>query len=233
MARPGGTAPVYSYAELEGLWIRAAEPRLGKTRAYALAPLMAAIAEAESGGNPNAYNPDDNDGTQSSFGLWQVSTGTHAPPSPQWADPAVNAQLAVGTYQGQGLKAWGTYDSGAYRAYLSSKTTPDFRLAGNPTAQGANLAAKISQSGSACAIRFPSVNVPVVPLIYTQTVGGFCLVSKAEMSRLAGAALMVAGIAILLVPIQIFATGKILQIVLPVAKNRATSAVRSLVPGGP
>ena len=39
----GGTGTHYSYAELEGLWINA-----GGSKTYA--PLMAAIADAESGG---------------------------------------------------------------------------------------------------------------------------------------------------------------------------------------
>ena len=55
---------------------------------------MAAIALAESGGNPQALNPNDNGGRQSSYGLWQISTGTHTPPSPNWADPQTNANLA-------------------------------------------------------------------------------------------------------------------------------------------
>ena len=108
----------YTYAQLEGLWINAGGSQ-------SLAPLMAAIAEAESGGNPSAVNAVDNNGTQTSWGLWQVSNGTHSPPAANILDPNVNAQQAVAKYQSQGLGAWGTYTSGAYRAFMSNATTTD------------------------------------------------------------------------------------------------------------
>ena len=90
-----------------------------------LAPIMAAIALAESGGCPTATNPNDNGGTQTSWGLWQISDGTHRQPS-GWDNPQVNAQMAYTKYQTQGLKAWGTYTSGAYKQYIgtSASTSP-------------------------------------------------------------------------------------------------------------
>jgi Lysozyme like domain len=100
-----------SFAQLEGLWLQAGG-------AYQVAPVMAAIALAESGGRPTATNLTDNGGTQSSFGLWQISTGTHNPPNPNWSNPLTNAQLAVTKYNSQGLNAWGTYTSGAYKQTL-------------------------------------------------------------------------------------------------------------------
>ena len=103
----------YSFTQLEQFAAQAGFPT-------ALQPIMAAIALAESGGNPGAVNPNDNGGRQSSFGLWQISTGTHAAPSPAWSNPLVNAQLAYQKYQTQGLSAWGTYTSGAYRQYLNA-----------------------------------------------------------------------------------------------------------------
>jgi len=108
-----------SFAQLEALWQQAGGAQI-------LAPVMAAVALAESSGNPQSVNPNDNGGTQSSFGLWQISDGTHTPPSPDWATPSVNAQLAVAKEQSQGLSAWGTYDSGAYLKYLpaGSAATP-------------------------------------------------------------------------------------------------------------
>ena len=117
--RPGRTAgPTVanlSFSQLEGLWISAGGPKV-------LAPVAAAIALAESSGNPNAINPTDNNGTQTSWGLWQISNGTHAEVSPNWADPLTNARLAVAKWRGAGnsFSPWGTYDSGAYRRYLPS-----------------------------------------------------------------------------------------------------------------
>lgn len=106
-----------SYAELEGYWIAAGGNK-------ALAPLMAAIALAESSGNPDAENPNDNGGTQTSWGLWQISLGNHSEPSPSWNDPLTNAKLAVGKYNSQGLGAWGTYSSGAYKQFMQNGVVP-------------------------------------------------------------------------------------------------------------
>lgn len=111
----------FTYAQLEQLWINAGGPA-------AVAAVAAAVAEAESGGDSQATNPTDNNGTQTSWGLWQISDGTHNQPVPNILDPAVNAQQAVAKYKGEGnsfAPAWGTYDSGAYKAFLSNSTPPD------------------------------------------------------------------------------------------------------------
>jgi Lysozyme like domain len=126
-----------SFAQLEGYWIQAGGEK-------ALAPLMAAIALAESGGNPNSVNPTDNNGTQTSWGLWQISLGNHNEPSPTWNDPLENAKLAVGKWQTQGLWAWGTYTSGAYKQFLpsgSSVPSPDLPPAPNGATEGGQGAA--------------------------------------------------------------------------------------------
>lgn len=108
----------YTYSQLEELWIKAGGPK-------AVAPLMAAIALAESGGNPAANNYTDNGGRQTSWGLWQVSAGTHQWPGPADPnDPMANAKYAVAKYQSQGLSAWGTYDSGAYRQFYRGNVPP-------------------------------------------------------------------------------------------------------------
>ena len=85
---------------------------------------MAAIAQAESGGNPLAVNLTDNGGRQTSWGLWQISDGTHNEPVPNILDPNVNATQAVAKLKSQGLTAWGTYDSGAYLRYLDPSIPP-------------------------------------------------------------------------------------------------------------
>jgi hypothetical protein len=111
-----------TFSQLEALWkqtVPASDPY------QKLAPVMAAIALAESSGNPGAINPNDNNGTQSSYGLWQISNGTHSPPAPNWANPAENAKLAYGKLTSQGLKAWGTWVSGAYKTFLTANNAPD------------------------------------------------------------------------------------------------------------
>jgi hypothetical protein len=89
--------------------------------------VMAAIAMAESGGDPMAHNviPPDN-----SYGLWQVNMigSMGAARRKQFGivsndalyNPAVNARAAAVILKEQGLSAWSTYTSGAYKKYLNS-----------------------------------------------------------------------------------------------------------------
>lgn len=120
----------YSYGQLEGFWDSAGGKR-------SLAPVMAAIALAESGGDPNAKNPNDNGGKQTSWGLWQVSNGTHIPPIGNWNDPLANAGEAVKIEKNQGLRAWGTFDSGKYKQFLKGGVPPS--QAPNPPAQTSSI----------------------------------------------------------------------------------------------
>lgn len=106
-----------TYGQLEQTWIQAGGNR-------GLAPLMAAIALAESSGDPEATNPTDNNGTQTSWGLWQISDGTHNMPSADILTPLGNARAAVAKYRTQGLSAWGTYDSGAYKVFYRGSVPP-------------------------------------------------------------------------------------------------------------
>jgi Lysozyme like domain len=172
---------VYSYAELERLWISAGGSK-------ALAPLAAAIAEAESGGNSDALDPNDNGGLQSSFGLWQISNGTHQPPSAQWSNPAVNAQLAVAKYKGAGnsFKPWGTFTSGAYKAFLSSSTTPAASVPGSPTAT--TTSASTNTSSATCAWQIGWGGIPGTSWLNdifgsggNVGSGAVCVLSKTEM----------------------------------------------------
>lgn len=93
---------------LSQLWINAGgSPQLANT--------MAAIAMAESGGNPNAQNP------SGASGLWQILMPANAGyVHGNVFDPFVNAQAAVAIEKAQGLNAWTTYTSGAYRQFLGS-----------------------------------------------------------------------------------------------------------------
>ena len=103
----------YSYAQLEGLWIQAGGPK-------SLAPVMAAIAEAESRGNSQAQNP------SGATGLWQI-LGNPFPGNAY--DPLTNARMAVRKeHDAHGWSPWVTYTSGAYRKYLSQggRTQPGF-----------------------------------------------------------------------------------------------------------
>ena len=69
---------------------------------------MVAICEAESGGNPYAYNP------SGCYGLFQIN-GYGAV-----YNPAQNIADAYQKYLSQGLNAWTTYSDGAYLQYLDN-----------------------------------------------------------------------------------------------------------------
>jgi Lysozyme like domain len=180
-----------SYAQLEGLWLVTAKGTTYGTQAWAA--LMAAIAEAESGGNPDETNPNDNNGKQTSWGLWQISLGNHNAPSPNWADPATNAQLALAKLQSQGLDAWGTYTSGAYKAYVSSSTTPDTSIPANAAALTAETAAA---SSSDCL--YGLGGIPGTSWITDLTgsggnIGNVCIITRSEARGWIGAGLMALG----------------------------------------
>lgn len=85
-----------------------------------------AVALAESGGNPQAYNPETKAGAPQgygSFGLWQIYLKSH----PEFAgsnlfDPQTNASAAFSVYRGAGgsFGPWSTFKSGAYLAHADA-----------------------------------------------------------------------------------------------------------------
>lgn len=93
----------------------------------------AAIAMAESGGDPNAYNPEPQDvpgkydrvsadDGLGSYGLWQIYAAAHPEFNGQdLTDPDTNAGAAFQTYtNSSGFRAWSTFKSGAYQKYLQA-----------------------------------------------------------------------------------------------------------------
>lgn len=188
----------YTFAQLEGLWIN-------NGGSASLAPLMAAIALAESSGNPNAENKTDNGGRQTSWGLWQLSDGTHNQPVPNILDPNVNAAQAVKKYKSQGLTAWGTYTSGAYRHYMQSGVSPDTTSvpAGSSTGSSSNAvqAGVTSDIGGAIgkglADAFSAIFAPFINMLIWGT------------ETLLGLGLIVAGILIMVGQSQKSASGPV------------------------
>jgi hypothetical protein len=144
----GQRGTLYTYSQLEGLWINAGG-------AKGLAAVAAAIAEAESGGCSASVNPTDNGGTQTSWGLWQISNGTHAQPVQGILDPSTNAQAAVAKYKANGWQPWGTYTSGAYKAFLNGRTTPDLN-APAPVGTDVGEAGPAGSITSVCLLGFTS-----------------------------------------------------------------------------
>lgn len=117
------TTPL-SPAQLQALWVEAGGPR-------AAAPLMAAIAIAESGGRPWALNNTPATGDYST-GLWQINyygnllgprTARYGPPASLYGYTRVaalrNARAAVNLYAGgRGLSNW--EGDAAYKAYTDA-----------------------------------------------------------------------------------------------------------------
>jgi len=85
-----------------------------------------AVALAESGGDPNAYNPETAAGApegKGSYGLWQIYLNAH----PEYEgvnlyDPQTNANAAFAIYRASGntFRAWSTFKNGAYVAQLEA-----------------------------------------------------------------------------------------------------------------
>jgi hypothetical protein len=103
----------YSYAQLEQIWLANGGPRVA-------APIAAAIAMAESGGNPQATDDDSNGSVDR--GLWQINS-VHGAQSTY--DVNANAKAAIDISSGgRDWSPWTTYTSGAYLQYLQTGTVP-------------------------------------------------------------------------------------------------------------
>jgi lysozyme-like protein len=84
------------------------------------------IALAESGGNPQAYNPERAANTPvgyGSFGLWQIYLKAHPEFKGQnLFDPQLNASAAFAVYSsaGNSFRPWSTFGNGAYLAHVDT-----------------------------------------------------------------------------------------------------------------
>jgi len=106
-------AQQYNIGQLEQLWITAAQD-LGDSNAVQWAPTAAAIAYAESRGDPLAKNP------SGATGLWQI-LGNPSGFNGNLDTPSDNATAAVLKWEqaGNSFTPWTTFTSGAYKSYLS------------------------------------------------------------------------------------------------------------------
>lgn len=108
-----------------------------------------AIAIAESGGNPKAYNPELAAGTKSgsgSRGLWQIY-GTAHPQynNPTVFDPQANANAAYQVYREAGNKftPWTTWTKGVASQIIP--TLPKFQIDSSPAARSQTTTKAVSQ----------------------------------------------------------------------------------------
>ncbi len=151
-----------------------------------VSPKMAAIALAESGGNPRAHNPRYPD---NSYGLMQVNMldepgyqlgasrrkryGLNS--NEDLFDPVTNFKAAKDIYDSQGLDAWAVHSSGAYKNFLPNSFTPlqgQSQSSVSPEAGGLRMAA---QDGGPLALAMANINKE------------FGLTEKAQTSPLAAA----------------------------------------------
>ncbi|MFD9893717.1 transglycosylase SLT domain-containing protein [Amycolatopsis sp. NPDC059027] len=111
-----------SFQALQDLWKSAGG-------SPASAPVAAAVALAESRGDPRAHNPVPPD---DSFGLWQINMLGGLGPARRRQfglssnedlyDPATNARAAVAIAGGgSSFAAWSTYTDGSYRRHLNGE----------------------------------------------------------------------------------------------------------------
>lgn len=184
----GPCQPALSFAQLQQVWTASGG-------SAAMAPIMAAIALAESGGIPNNTNPTDNHGTQTSWGLWQVSQGNHTPYA-NWADPTANAKVAQSKLRTQGLAAWGTYTSGAAKTILNANlgdqtagAVLSAATASGSAGQAVSSAAGVDNEGD---IVMPSV-IPNIPRRVLRKIVGASVVVAGAVLGLAGVFVLVGG----------------------------------------
>lgn len=126
----------YSYAQLMEIWIQGGGSKV-------MAPLMAAIAEVESSGNPDAENP------SGATGLWQIEWPLYAGLVPgassreAYHNPLINARAAVALSKNDPSTAPGSpvYTNwleweppGAYKQYYKGNVSPSGPV---PAAKGA------------------------------------------------------------------------------------------------
>lgn len=90
------------------------------------------IAMAESGGDPTVRGGPNRNGTYD-YGLFQINS-IHNPTAQNWADPVVNAAMALKVYREAGNKwiPWSTYKAGTHHKFMTeaSRTAGNMRLSG-------------------------------------------------------------------------------------------------------
>ncbi len=82
-----------------------------------------AVALAESGGDPEAYNPETAAGTapgRGSYGLWQIYRAAHPDlDAVDLTDPPANARAAFQIYSAaRGFRPWSTYLHGLHEQFM-------------------------------------------------------------------------------------------------------------------
>jgi hypothetical protein len=116
LVQPGAATGGVGMGSIEGAFNKAQLAQLwNRTGRAGDANLMAAIALAESGGDPRAHGPPDG------RGLWQIEWPVWSQTLGHLGDPynaTANARMAHEVLRQQGLGAWVVYNTGAYRQFM-------------------------------------------------------------------------------------------------------------------
>jgi hypothetical protein len=108
-ARPVTPSP-YTPSEINTALVNAGAPP-------AVAPTLTAISGAESGYGRSQISPTNKDGSRD-HGVFQVNDKAWPFQNVAAQPLEKQAEIAVHIYNQQGLKAWSTYNNGAYKKYL-------------------------------------------------------------------------------------------------------------------
>jgi Lysozyme like domain len=119
----------YTYGQLKQLWIQNGGNKLA-------ADIAAAVALAESGGDPNASNSNTDGSTDR--GLWQINS-VHG--SQSTFDVTANTKAAIAiSGNGSNWQPWVTFQTGAYRKFLAPGTAAAPVPSGGSSPAGTELA---------------------------------------------------------------------------------------------
>jgi hypothetical protein len=192
-----------SYQQIENLWIQNGGPP-------SAAPIMAAIAEAESGGNTQSLNNTPSTGDYS-VGLWQINyfdgmlagrTAEYGSPSQLQADPNLQAKAAISLYGGGGgLSNWTTYTSGAYKKYLNGANASAASAINGGGQLGGYSGNPPGQTG--CAAGSQGISLSAGPISFGTGIGNACQIKALTgglLIGLGGAVMIVGGVLIFFGP---------------------------------
>jgi hypothetical protein len=114
---PAAAPMNYAPSEIHSALISAGVPP-------SVAPTLTAVSGAESGFGRSTLSPPNKDGSRD-HGVFQVNDKAWPQFKNVAAQPlSTQAAIAAHIYNTQGLKAWSTYNNGAYKKYLGANAAP-------------------------------------------------------------------------------------------------------------
>lgn len=157
--------------------------------------IAVAVALAESGGNPRAYNGKDRD---RSYGLWQINMIGGMGPDRRKAlgissndalfDPATNARAARMVWKSQGWNGWTTYTRGTYKKFMTatSSAAADNPVAASVGGKGLDptlgIASSINSFGENFLKGFASIGAVIVAVVLL--VLGVVILLRSQMASI-------------------------------------------------